>query len=124
LEDGLAVRPDAGDSCGPAVQHAFADQYSRFAFDGCNRRVVLWSSMCAVRDRPWITIGAGARIGLVTGVLGGWMAAATTGFVLFAMRFWFHAGSFYDDLWQNLVNRQFKPSNGRAWAWMRRPLCR
>jgi hypothetical protein len=22
------------------------------------------------------------------------------------MRFWFHQGSFYDDLWQNLVNQQ------------------
>jgi hypothetical protein len=67
-----------------------------------------WAVVLYVRSqRPaWITIGAGARIGLVTGVLGGWMAAATTGFVLFAMRFWFHAGSFYDDLWQNLVNRQ------------------
>jgi hypothetical protein len=67
-----------------------------------------WAVVLYVRSqRPaWITIGAGARIGLVTGVLGGWMAAATTGIVLFAMRFWFHAGSFYDDLWQNLVNRQ------------------
>jgi hypothetical protein len=58
-------------------------------------------------QRPaWITIGAGARIGLVTGVLGSWMAAATTGITLFAMRFWFHQGAFYDGLWQNLVNQQ------------------
>ena len=59
------------------------------------------------RQRPaWITMGAGARIGLVTGVLGGWTAAASTGITLFAMRFWFHQGAFYDDLWQNLVNEQ------------------
>lgn len=58
-------------------------------------------------QRPaWITIGAGARIGLVTGLLGGWSAAATTAVTLFAMRFWFHQGSFYDNLWQNLVNQQ------------------
>jgi hypothetical protein len=63
--------------------------------------------LCVRRQRPaWITMGAGARIGLVTGVLGGWTAAASTGITLFAMRFWFHQGAFYDNLWQNLVNEQ------------------
>lgn len=57
-------------------------------------------------QRPaWITIGAGARIGLVTGILGGWTAAATTGVTLFAMRFWFHQGQFYDNLWQTLTQQ-------------------
>lgn len=67
-----------------------------------------WVVALYVRSqRPaWITIGAGARIGLVTGVLGGWIAAATTGITLFAMRFWFHQGAFYDSLWQNIVNQQ------------------
>jgi hypothetical protein len=66
-------------------------------------------------QRPaWITIGAGARIGLVTGLLGGWTAAASTGITLFAMRFWFHQGNFYDDLWQNLVNQQMS----QQWASM------
>lgn len=67
-----------------------------------------WAVALYVRSqRPsWITIGAGARIGLVTGVLGSWMAAATTGITLFAMRFWFHQGAFYDGLWQNLVDQQ------------------
>ncbi len=67
-----------------------------------------WAVVLYVRSlRPaWITIGAGARIGLATGLLGTWTAAATTSIILFAMRFWFHAGSFYDDLWQNLVNQQ------------------
>jgi hypothetical protein len=73
-----------------------------------------WVVVLYVRSqRPaWITIGAGARIGLVTGLLGGWTAAATTGIILFAMRFWFHAGNFYDDLWQNLVNQQLS----QQWA--------
>jgi hypothetical protein len=53
----------------------------------------------------WITIGAGARIGLVTGVVGGWTAAAATGLSLFAMRFWLHKGSWFDDQWQDFVNR-------------------
>lgn len=67
-----------------------------------------WVVVLYVRkQRPaWITMGAGARIGLVTGILGGWTAAASTGVTLFAMRFWLHQGAFYDDLWQNLVNQQ------------------
>jgi len=56
-------------------------------------------------QRPaWITIGAGARIGLVTGILGGWAAALTTGLTLYAQRFWLHQGKTFDDLWQNQVN--------------------
>ncbi len=55
-------------------------------------------------QRPaWITIGAGARIGLVTGILGGWAAALTTGVTLYVQRFWFHQGKTFDDLWQNQV---------------------
>jgi len=54
----------------------------------------------------WITIGAGARIGLVAGVVGGWTAAAVTGLSLFAMRFWLHKGSSFDSFWQDLVDQQ------------------
>jgi hypothetical protein len=65
-------------------------------------------------QRPaWITIGAGARIGLVTGIVGGWTAAATTGITLFAMRFWFHQGNFYDTLWQTLTQQM-----SQQWASM------
>ncbi|MGB7264356.1 MAG: hypothetical protein WBC92_02515 [Terracidiphilus sp.] len=56
-------------------------------------------------QRPaWITIGAGARIGLVTGILGSWTAAITTGVSLYAMRFWLHQGRAFDDMWQNQIN--------------------
>lgn len=67
-----------------------------------------WAVVLYVRSQhpAWITIGAGARIGLVTGLLGGWMAAAATGVTLFAMRFLFHDGKFFDDFWLNLVNVQ------------------
>ncbi len=55
-------------------------------------------------QRPaWITIGAGARIGLVTGILGGSAAALTTGVALYAMRFWLHQGNVFDDMWQNQI---------------------
>ena len=66
-----------------------------------------WVVLLYMRSqRPaWITIGAGARIGLVTGILGGWTAAATTGITLFAMRFWFHQGRFYDNLWDTLTQQ-------------------
>ena len=54
----------------------------------------------------WITTGAGARIGLVTGLLGAWTAAATTGVTLYAMRFWFHDGRVFDNYWKNLVSQK------------------
>ncbi len=67
------------------------------------------------KTRPaWITIGAGARIGLVTGLLGSWMAACATGVTLFAMRFFLHQGNSFDDLWQKLVNQQLS----QQWASM------
>lgn len=59
------------------------------------------------RERPaWITIGAGARIGLITGIVGGWTAAAVSGVSLFAGRFFFHQGKTFDDLWQTVVDQQ------------------
>jgi hypothetical protein len=64
-------------------------------------------------QRPaWITIGAGARIGLVTGLLGSWMAAAATGITLFVMRFFLHQGKAFDDVWQSLINDQI----GKQWT--------
>jgi hypothetical protein len=61
-----------------------------------------------MRDRrpAWITMGAGARIGLVSGVIGGWSAIATAGIGLFAMRFWLHQGRVFDDFWTSLVTQQ------------------
>jgi hypothetical protein len=61
-----------------------------------------WAVAIYMRSqRPaWITIGAGARIGLVTGLLGAWAAAATMSVSLFAMRFFFHQGKVFDDFWQ------------------------
>jgi hypothetical protein len=56
--------------------------------------------------RPaWVTVGAGARIGFVTGVVGSWTAAAVSGLSLFAIRFWLHQGGWLDGLWQNFVNQ-------------------
>jgi uncharacterized membrane protein len=57
------------------------------------------------QQSPWITLGAGARIGLVTGLLGGWSAAATSGVALFSMRYFFHQGNFFDDFWKGFVGQ-------------------
>ncbi len=56
------------------------------------------------RRPAWITIGAGARIGLVTGILGSWTAALTTAISLYAMRFWLHQGPAIDDGWTSQIN--------------------
>lgn len=50
------------------------------------------------RHPSWITLGAGARIGLVTGLLGGWSTLAASAFALYAARSWFHQGPMLDDL--------------------------
>jgi len=57
----------------------------------------------AVQQPFWLTAGAGVRIGLVTGILAGWMAFAATGISLFLTRFAFHQGKDFDDSWQSLV---------------------
>ncbi|HEX4029159.1 MAG TPA: hypothetical protein VHX20_02295 [Terracidiphilus sp.] len=58
-------------------------------------------------QRPaWITIGAGARLGLVTGVLAGWTSAAASGVALYAARYWFHSGKMFDGFWETMVSQQ------------------
>ena len=54
-----------------------------------------WAVMLYVRgQRPgWITTGAGARIGLVTGLLAAWLAFTVAGGTLFIERFFLHDGS-------------------------------
>jgi hypothetical protein len=73
-----------------------------------------WAVILYVRNQqaPWITLGAGARIGLVTGILGGWTAAGTTGVTLVIMRFVLHHGKQIDNLWEGMV----KDEMGRQWA--------
>ena len=53
-----------------------------------------WAVMLYMRSqRPaWITIGAGARIGLVTGLIAGWVAFGVSGVGLFVLRVVSHQG--------------------------------
>lgn len=68
-----------------------------------------WAVSLYVRSqRPaWITLGAGARIGLAAGIVATWTAAATTGATVFAMRYWFHRGAIFDNFWNHLVEVDF-----------------
>jgi hypothetical protein len=74
---------------------------------------VLWTAVaaaCAVSlylrsQRPaWITIGAGARIGLVTGLLAGWLAFGASGGALLVERYAFHQSSQIDAEWKTRVD--------------------
>lgn len=66
--------------------------------------VTLYARWQRSAQRPaWLTAGAGARIGLVTGLICGWVAFAATGLSLYASRFLLHQGKDYDDGWQAQV---------------------
>jgi len=51
----------------------------------------------------WITTGAGARIGLVTGLLAAWLAFSASGGALFTERYALHRGAQIDSEWKNRV---------------------
>jgi hypothetical protein len=55
-------------------------------------------------QRPaWITLGAGARIGLVMGLFAGWLAFGVSGCALFIQRFFMHQSSQIDADWKAAV---------------------
>lgn len=56
-------------------------------------------------QRPaWITIGAGVRIGVVTGLLAAWLAFGISGAGLFVSRVVLHHGDQLDNAWRENVN--------------------
>jgi hypothetical protein len=67
----------------------------------------IWAVVLYVRSqRPaWITIGAGARIGLVTGIIAAWLAFGISGGVLFVERVAFHHSSTIDSEWKDRVEK-------------------
>jgi hypothetical protein len=64
-----------------------------------------WAVMLYARGqrRAWITMGSGARIGFVTGLIAAWVAFAATGFSLFAIRDFLGQGKVIDEAWQSIV---------------------
>ena len=65
-----------------------------------------WAVTIYVRGQhpAWITMGAGARIGLVTGLMAAALAFAITGIALFLERFAFHQSGAMDAQWKMLVD--------------------
>jgi hypothetical protein len=67
-------------------------------------------------QRPaWITIGAGARIGLVTGLIVSWLAAGFIGVGLFVMRAFAGQGNGMDQAWQDSINKKISPDILQQW---------
>ncbi|MGO9438050.1 MAG: hypothetical protein ACLPH3_01715 [Terracidiphilus sp.] len=65
-----------------------------------------WAVALYVRGQQapaWITIGAGARIGLVTGLLAAWLAFSISGSVLFVERYVLHQSGQIDSEWKSRV---------------------
>ncbi|MDE3062578.1 MAG: zinc ribbon domain-containing protein [Acidobacteriota bacterium] len=66
------------------------------------------------RQKPaWITMGAGARIGLITGIFAAWLAFAAGGATLFVQRNMLHQAAQMDADWKNRVTA----SQEMAQAW-------
>jgi hypothetical protein len=65
----------------------------------------VWAVILYMRSKQpaWITMGAGARIGLVTGILAGWLAFSISGSTLFVERFVLHQSSQIDSEWKTRV---------------------
>ena len=76
-----------------------------------------WAVTLYVRSRrsPWITVGAGARIGVVTGLLAAALAFSLTGIALFVERFGFHQAGAIDNQWRVFVDAVFKLTQ-QFWA--------
>jgi hypothetical protein len=64
-----------------------------------------WAVSLYVRNQraAWITIGAGARIGLVTGLMAAWLAFSVSGSALFVERFALHRAAQIDAEWKTRV---------------------
>jgi hypothetical protein len=67
--------------------------------------VAAWVVAIYVRSlkQAWITIGAGARIGMVTGIMSAWTSTAVCGLLMYGARYWFGYGKSIDDSWTQLV---------------------
>lgn len=71
-----------------------------------------WAVTLYVRSqRPaWITAGAGARIGVVTGILAAALAFSVTGLALFIERFGLHQSGAIDGQWRAFADAVFQKS--------------
>jgi hypothetical protein len=82
-----------------------------------------WAVVLYVRSqRPaWVTIGAGARIGLVTGLIACWLAFAVGGGTLFVQRYVQHQSSQFDLLYKTSFLEPFQARMQQSIAEMGQP---
>jgi RNA polymerase subunit RPABC4/transcription elongation factor Spt4 len=62
----------------------------------------------------WVSMGAGARIGLVTGLFASWLTVTLNGAVVWAGRFLLHQGSEMDSVWLTDVEKSLQLSQQMA----------
>jgi hypothetical protein len=67
--------------------------------------VVLYTRRARI---PGISAGAGARIGLVTGLFAGWLTCGVNGAALWVARSLEHQGGEIDSVWQTAVQKNFE----------------
>jgi hypothetical protein len=79
-----------------------------------------WAVALYMRSQKpaWITLGAGARIGLVTGLLAGWLAFAVSGSALFVQRNVLHQSSQIDTEYSSLFVDRFQQRTQQSMAGM------
>jgi hypothetical protein len=65
-----------------------------------------WAVVLYVRGQSpaWITIGAGARIGFVTGIMAVWLAFTLSGSAMFVERYFLHRSAQIDNEWRESVD--------------------
>lgn len=70
----------------------------------------VWAVVLYVRSQrsAWITTGAGARIGLVTGLIAAWLSFGFSGLGLFVTRAVLHQGKQIDSTWNEVVVRLYQ----------------
>jgi hypothetical protein len=57
-----------------------------------------------------LSAGTGAQIGMVFGLVAGWLTVAMCGFLLWTARFVLHQGGVWDTEWQRQVEKSFGPN--------------
>jgi hypothetical protein len=68
-------------------------------------------SLYSKRARPgWLSMGTGARIGLVTGLFASWLSLSVNGISLWVARFVLHQGGQMDSLWATEVESSLQAS--------------
>jgi hypothetical protein len=79
-----------------------------------------WAVVLYMRSQKpaWITLGAGARIGLVTGLVGGWLAFGVSSGALFVKRFVLHQSSQIDAMYSSLFASRFQQTIQQSLAGM------